>query len=113
MATTNVKPNVAQTQYEGSRAYAGEEAGSGWLLFAGTIIGLAGFMRIVDSIWAFSYKGALPAGLQNGVLGSNLRNYAWTWLIVGFVMLISSFTVLVGSQFARWVCGEVPSRARP
>ena len=83
--------------------YGEEASGSGWLFFAGTILGLAGLMRVVDSIWAFRYKGALPSGLANGALGSNLKNYAWTWLIVGIILIISSFLVLVGSQFARWV----------
>jgi len=77
--------------------------GSGWLVFAGSVLGLAGFMRIIDSIWAFRYKGALPEGLRDGVLGSDLKHYAWTWLIVGFVLIASSFLILVRSQFARWV----------
>ena len=34
--------------------------GFGWLFFSGTVLGLAGLMRIVDSIWAFRYNGALP-----------------------------------------------------
>jgi hypothetical protein len=78
-------------------------AGSGWLFFAGTVLGLAGLMRVIDSIWAFSYKGALPDNLKDGVLGSNLNNYAWAWLLVGVALLICSFLVLVRSQFARWV----------
>ena len=83
--------------------YAYESSGEGWLFFAGTILGLAGIMRIIDSIWAFRYKGALPDGLRDGVVGSNLKNYAWLWLIVGIVLVISSFLILVRSQFARWV----------
>jgi hypothetical protein len=78
-------------------------AGTGWLFFAGTILGLAGLMRILDSIWAFQYHGALPDRLQDAVLGSNVKNYAWLFLIVGVILLISSFLVLSGSQFARWV----------
>jgi hypothetical protein len=77
--------------------------GTGWLFFAGTILGLAGLMRILDSIWAFQYHGALPDRLQDAVLGSNIKNYAWLFLIVGVVLLISSFLILSGSQFARWV----------
>jgi len=77
--------------------------GSGWLFFAGTVLGLAGLMRIFDAIWAFGYNGALPDRLQDGVLGSNLNNYAWLWLIVGIVLLACSFMVLSRSQFARWV----------
>ena len=77
--------------------------GEGWLFFAGTVLGLAGLMRVIDSIWAFSYNGSLPDNLKDGVLGSNINNYAWTWLIVGLVLIASSFMVLTRSQFARWV----------
>jgi hypothetical protein len=76
---------------------------SGWLFFAGTILGLAGLMRIIDAIWAFQYNGDLPAGLQDGVIGEKLDNYAWAWLIVGVILILSSFMLITGSQFARWV----------
>jgi hypothetical protein len=77
--------------------------GAGWLFFAGTVLGLAGVMRILDAIWAFGYKGALPDGLKDGILGSNLKNYAWTWLVVGIILVVSSGLLLVRSQIARWV----------
>jgi len=79
------------------------ETGSGWLMFAGTVLGLAGFMRIIDAWWAFVYKGSLPDNLQNALFGSHLSTYAWTWLIVGVVLLASSFLLLMGSHFARWI----------
>jgi hypothetical protein len=79
--------------------------GSGWLLFAGTVLGLAGLMRIIDSLWAFRYKGTLPDGvtLRDGLLGSNLTTYAWTWLIVGVVLVVASVFILARSQIARWI----------
>jgi hypothetical protein len=77
--------------------------GFGWLFFAGTVIGLAGLMRVFDSIWAFRFDGALPPGLSDTLLGDNINTYAWTWLIVGLVLIFSSFLLLTGSQFARWV----------
>ena len=80
-----------------------DEAGYGWLFFAGTVLGLAGLMRIVDAIWAFRYNGALPDGLQDGVLGDNLTTYGWVWLIVGAILIIASFAILSRSQFARWI----------
>jgi len=80
-----------------------EDKGFGWLFFAGTVLGLAGLMRIVDSIWAFRYKGALPENLQDGVFGDNLKTYGWVWLIVGVLLIISSFMLLTRSQFARWI----------
>ena len=89
----------------GSNPNAGLEydPGYGWLVFAGTILGLAGLMRIIDAIWAFRYNGALPENLQDGVLGDNLTGYAWTWLIVGIILIVASFLLLTRSQIARWV----------
>jgi hypothetical protein len=80
-----------------------DQQGFGWLFFAGTLLGLAGLMRIVDSLWAFGYKGSLPENLKDSVLGTNLKTYAWTWLAVGILLLVSSFLLLARSQFARWV----------
>lgn len=104
MATTSDRNRVASTtQDDGLMVYGEEQMHFGWLFFAGTVLGLAGLMRIIDSIWAFSYKGALPENLKDGVLGSNLTTYAWLWLAVGVVLVIASFLVLTRSQFARWI----------
>lgn len=86
-----------------SVVYADEDAGSGMLLFAGLLLGLAGFMRIIDSIWAFRYHGTLPQNLQDSVLGSNLKTYAWLWLVVGIVLVVASMLVFFQSQLARWI----------
>ena len=94
---------VNQAQRDRLEVYGDEGPGAGWLYFAGSILGLTGVMRIFDSVWAFRYKGALPDGLKDGVLGDNLKNYAWLWLIVGIVLVLSSFLVLARSQFARWI----------
>ena len=75
----------------------------GWLFFAGTVLGLAGLMRLVDAFWAFRYNGALPDGLQDGALGSNLDNYAWTWLVVGIILIVASLMLMTRSQLARWI----------
>jgi hypothetical protein len=80
-----------------------QERGAGWLFFAGTVLGLAGLMRIIDAIWAFKYNGQLPDNLQDGVLGDNLTGYGWTFLIVGIILVVCSFLILTRSQVARWV----------
>jgi len=102
-STTSSRGVPVRSAQDDMQLYAGEERGIGWLFFAGSMLGLAGLMRIIDSIWAFTYKGALPDNLKNGVLGEDLKNYAWVWLIVGSLLLISSFLVMTRSQFARWV----------
>jgi hypothetical protein len=103
MTSTTTNRETSARAGDDIEVYPGDEPGSGWLFFAGTILGLAGIMRIFDSIWAFSYNGALPENLKDGVLGDNLTTYAWTWLIVGCVLIVSSVLLLTRSQFARWV----------
>jgi hypothetical protein len=95
--------SMTTTPDQGVGVYESEGRGIGWLLFAGTMLGIAGIMRIFDSVWAFGYSGALPEGLKDTVIGSNLTTYAWLWLGVGSLLLVSSFLVVVGSQFGRWV----------
>ena len=86
----------------GSRTY-DDEPVSGWMFFAGTVLGLAGLMRLLDSIWAFRYNGALPDALKDGLLGDKLNTYGWVWLIVAVLLIVSSWLLLYRSQLARWV----------
>jgi hypothetical protein len=79
------------------------EEGDGWRYFAGTVLGIAGIMRFFDAIWAWSYNGAVPDNLQNALFGHSLNTYGWVYLIVAIVLVGSSFGVLTGSQFARWI----------
>ena len=82
---TSMSPMASMSPDERAQYY-DEPAGSGWLFFAGTVLGLAGLMRIVDSIWAFRYNGALPAGLKDGVLGDNLTTYGWNNCAIKFTV---------------------------
>ena len=77
-----------------------ETKGEGWLIFAAIALGVAGIMRIFDSIWAFRVHNVV---LPDGTLGDNIRNYAWLWLIVGILLILCAFAVAQRSQFARWV----------
>src|SRR6478609_10675983 len=77
--------------------------GQGWLFFAGTILGLAGIMRILDGIWALRYNGAVPENLQDALLGHSIDTYGWVWIGVGVVLILASFGILTGSQISRWI----------
>jgi hypothetical protein len=100
--STNPPTQDPMTSTTSSRRYEVEPV-SGWMLFAGTVLGLTGLMRLIDSIWAFGYNGALPDALKDGLLGDKLTTYAWVWLIVAVVLIVSSWLVLSRNQFARWV----------
>ena len=81
---------------------------SDWLTFSAVVLIIAGILRVIDAIWAFSYHGALPDGLQGALLGHSLTTYGWIWLIAG-VILIASGALLFGptdrpsAEIARWV----------
>ena len=79
------------------------EPGFGWLFFAGTILGMAGIMRLFDALWAFRYDGVVADELEGAILGTSLSSYGWLWLIVGILLIVASFAVLYRSQFARWI----------
>jgi len=77
-----------------------ETKGEGWLIFAAIALAVAGIMRIFDAIWAFRVNNV---NLPDGTIGSNIRNYAWVWLIVGIVLILCAFAISQRSQIARWV----------
>ncbi len=78
-----------------------EERGSGWVVFAGIVLMVAGVMRFFDALWAFRYHGYY--NLHGAVFGYSLNTYAWTYLIVAIVVFLAGLGVFVRSQVARWV----------
>ena len=50
-------------------------------------------MRIIDSIWAFSYDGTLVDKLHGALLGHSLTTYAVIWLIVGITSAATGYMV--------------------
>jgi hypothetical protein len=80
----------------------GGSTSDSWMIFCGTMLGLAGIMKIIDAIWAFHYHGALPENLKDGLLGSDLKHYGWLWVGVGALLILSGVLVVSRSQFGRW-----------
>ena len=81
---------------------------SDWLTFSAVILIIAGILRVIDAIWAFSYHGALPDGLQGALLGHSLTTYGWIWLITGVILIAAGALVLGPSdrpaaEVSRWV----------
>lgn len=75
----------------------------GWRTLAAMVLGIAGIMRIFDSIWAFRYHGVLPSNFEGAIFGHSLKTYGWVYLIVGVVLIVAAFGVMGGSQFSRWI----------
>jgi hypothetical protein len=77
-----------------------EERGFGWLLFAATMLGLAGCLSIIDGIMALSRSSFYAANAH--YVFSDLRTAGWIALILGALLIVAAMGVFSGSGFARW-----------
>ena len=83
-----------------SSAYEEAERGSGWLMFAATMLGLVGILSIIDGIVALHRARFYAAGAT--YVFSDLRTWGWITLIIGVLAIVAAMGVSTGSQFARW-----------
>jgi hypothetical protein len=81
-------------------AYEFEEKGFGWLLFAATMLGLAGVLSIIDGIVGLSKSSFYTANAH--YVFSDLRTWSWITLIIGVLLIVAAMGVFSGSGFARW-----------
>jgi hypothetical protein len=81
-----------------SEAY--EDRAVGWLVFAASMLGLAGFLSIIDGIVALSRSKFFVANATYTF--SDLRTWGWITLIIGILLIVAAMGVVSGSQFARW-----------
>jgi hypothetical protein len=78
---------------------------SGWVLFAGVMLMVAGGTRIIDGLWALKRDNDLenaPALEELLVLDDNLAAWGWFYVILGVLLIIAGFAVFSGAQWARW-----------
>lgn len=76
------------------------ERGYGWLVFAASMLGIAGTFSVIDGIVALARSKFYTA---NAVyVFSDLRTWGWITLIVGAVAIVAALGVLARSQLARW-----------
>jgi len=80
--------------------YEEEDRGAGWLVFAATMLGLAGILSIIDGIVALSKSRFYVASAT--YVFSDLRTWGWITLIIGVLLILAAGGVLSGSQWARW-----------
>ena len=77
-----------------------EPEGTGWLLFAATMLGLAGIMGVLDGIIALSKSKIYFAG--SSFVVSDVRTWGWIALLIGVLLILAAGGVLSGSSWAKW-----------
>ena len=100
-ATHNGQPAAVKEGVEPYGAFDDAyEKGSGWLVFAATMLGIVGIFNVIDGIVALS-KSKFYA--VNAVyVFSDLRTWGWIVLAVGVVEILAAFALLGRAQWARW-----------
>jgi hypothetical protein len=74
--------------------------GAGWLAFASMLLGLAGTWNIIDGIVALSNSKVY--GVNRNYVFGDLRTWGWIVLALGALELVAAFSILTGSELARW-----------
>jgi hypothetical protein len=77
-----------------------ETKGVGWVVFAAVLLGLAGIWNFIDGILAISSSHVYVANAH--YVFSDLNTWGWIVLILGCLEGFAAFTLLTGSELARW-----------
>ena len=76
------------------------QPGTGLLIFAVSMMALAGTWAVIEGIAAIANSKIFVANTT--FVFSNLNTWGWIVLGLGALLLLSAFTLFSGSQFARW-----------
>jgi hypothetical protein len=77
-----------------------DEAGGGWILFAGIMLMLVGILNVIWGIAAIG-DSSFFVNDQKYIL-SNLNTWGWVTLILGAVQIAAAYSIWAGNQFGRW-----------
>jgi hypothetical protein len=93
---------VTETRTE-ARARRGR--GTGWIVFAGIVMILAGGNMAINGIWALHASSQVEKSFGDTLLfsSSNLDTWGWIYLIVGAVVVIAGIMVFFRVAFGIWV----------
>ncbi|HEX6311513.1 MAG TPA: hypothetical protein VF152_07775 [Acidimicrobiia bacterium] len=79
--------------------------GTGWVLFAGVMLVLAGVTGALDGLWAIVNGDEQVRVIEDGVIlwDSSLTTWGWIYLIGGIIVILAGFGVVSGAEWARAV----------
>ena len=83
----------------GSR-YDLEDKGAGWVLFAASMLGLAGIIGVIHGIVTATKSSFYVSGSRYVFSGPS--TWGWIMIIVGVITIFASFGIFRGAQWARF-----------
>jgi len=76
------------------------ESGTGWIVFAGIMVLIAGTLNVIWGIAAISTSKFFIVH-ANYIL-SDLHTWGWIVLLIGIVELFAAYSIWNGGEFGRW-----------
>jgi hypothetical protein len=73
---------------------------TGWWLFAGILLGIAGVLNVIWGIAAISESHFFVANTHYII--SELKTWGWITLFLGVAQLIAAMSLFAGGEFGRW-----------
>jgi hypothetical protein len=83
-----------------SDSYIDYAPGSGWIVFAASMLGIVGVWNAIEGLLAIGKSHVFTP--TTTFVFSDLRTWGWILLIVGIVQVLAAFSLMQGSQWARW-----------
>jgi len=79
--------------------------GTGWIIFAGVMMVIAGANMLINGLWALHASNNVVARFKDTLLfsDSDLDTWGWIYAIIGVVVLVAGIFVFVRAPWARWV----------
>jgi hypothetical protein len=78
-----------------------EDRVTGWWVFAGIMLAIAGTLNVIWGIAAIAESSFFTATGAHYVF-SNLNTWGWITLILGALELLAGFSLFAGGSFGRW-----------
>jgi hypothetical protein len=78
-----------------------DEAGYGWVAFAGTMVGIVGALNFIYGIAAISDSKFYARDVT--FIISGLNTWGWALLILGVVQFCAAFGIMLQTPGARWI----------
>lgn len=75
--------------------------GSGWLIYAGTVIAIAGAINAIYGLAALSSSDFFDPRAE--FISGSLEAWGWVVLIIGMAQLCAGFGIWRSAQWARWL----------
>ena len=75
--------------------------GTGWIIFAGIVMIIAGANMFINGLWALHASTQIEKNFGDTLLfsSSNLDTWGWIYLIVGALVLVAGIMVFFRSAF--------------